>query len=122
RKISNIENTPLAAINLIYRELFETQTEHFRLAVKKKVTIVVSGIRRSLREDLLYSGPNYTSSLVIYRNSEIYLIWQQVLEDQCSLQYGMYQNQDHFALFGLRDSKVQILLANDACTTCTSLQ
>src|SRR6185312_3622669 len=111
---------------------------------KKNFTVVVSGIRYSSREDLLYGGPGYTSSLKIYHNSETYLIWQQILEDQCSLRvfngkneihqyvgemptivwnkYGMCQNQDHLALFGLRYSKVQTLLAEDACTTCTSLQ
>ncbi|CAG8670446.1 2799_t:CDS:1, partial [Scutellospora calospora] len=26
--------------------------------------------------------------------------------------YGMHQNKDHFALFGLKDSKVQELLTN----------
>ncbi|CAG8744312.1 7218_t:CDS:1, partial [Cetraspora pellucida] len=88
--------------------------------IKKKFTVLVSGIGCSSREDLLYSGPGYTSSLIIYRNLETYLIWQQILEDQCSLRvfkgkneinkyvgktptivwnkYGMCQNQDHLAL------------------------
>ncbi|CAG8558147.1 22275_t:CDS:1, partial [Racocetra persica] len=108
-KISNIENTSSAAINSIYRELFENQTEHSGLAVLgfynkeiiseilndvlffplymqiNRLTIVVSEIGRSLREDLLFGGPGYISSLVVYHNSEIHLVLQQILKDQCSL-------------------------------------
>ena len=172
-KISNIEDTPSAAINFIYRELFKNQTEYSGLALYgfydneivselladisffplylriNRFSVVVSSIGYSSREDLLFAGPGYASSLVIYRNSETYHILQQILEDHCSLRvfkgqnqicqyvgktptivwkkYGMCKNNDYLALFGLKDSKVQALLANERkksmiCTSCTSLQ
>ncbi|CAG8723971.1 5383_t:CDS:1, partial [Racocetra fulgida] len=149
-KIIDIYDTPSEAINSLYWELFETQTEHLGLAVfgfyneeivseiltdilffplyikvNNKITVVVSRISYSSREELLYAGSGYTSSLVMCRGSETYLILQQVLENHCSLRvfkgkieihqyvgetptavwikYGMHQNKDHFALFGLKD-------------------
>ncbi|CAG8725409.1 8562_t:CDS:2, partial [Racocetra fulgida] len=113
-----------------------------------KFTIVVSNIGFSSREDLLYAGSGYTSSLLSRRGSETYLILQQVLDDHCSLQvykgsnevyqyvgetptvvwknYGMYEKKDHLALFGLKDPKVRALLTNEkeymTCMICTSLK
>ncbi|CAG8435247.1 1822_t:CDS:2 [Scutellospora calospora] len=157
-KFSDVQNTPSKAINLLYWELFGGQTEHSGLAVfgfynkeiileiptdisffplfikVDKFSIVVSKIGYSSREDLLYAGPGYTSSLLTCRGSETYLILQQVLDNYCSLRvykgrnevyqyvgeipiivwkkYGMHQNRDHLALFGLKDPKVQSLLTN----------
>ena len=89
-KISNIEDTPSAAINFIYRELFKNQTEYSGLAVYgfydneivselladisffplylriNRFSVVVSSIGYSSQEDLLFAGPGYASSLVIW--------------------------------------------------------
>ncbi|RIB18412.1 hypothetical protein C2G38_2184637 [Gigaspora rosea] len=148
-KFSDVQNTPSTAVNLLYQELFGSQTEHLGLAVLgfynekiileiladisvfplfikfDKFTIVVSKIGYSSREDLLYAGPGYTSSLLTCHGSETYLILQQVLDDHCSLRvyksrnevhqyvgetptvvwekYGMHKNKDYLAFFELKD-------------------
>ncbi|CAG8690234.1 936_t:CDS:1, partial [Cetraspora pellucida] len=87
-KTNNIHDTPSAAINIFYNEMFGTQTKHSGLAVfgfydEKIISeiltdisffllyirfdrffIVVSKIGYSLRKDLLYAGSGYTSSLI----------------------------------------------------------
>ncbi|CAG8730237.1 18781_t:CDS:1, partial [Racocetra fulgida] len=105
-KISNIQDTPSAAINLLYQEVFGTKTAYSGLAVFgfynenirseiladiyffalyisfDKFSIVVSKIEYSSRKDFLYAGSGYTSSLMTHRGSETYLILQQILDNQ----------------------------------------
>ena len=118
-KFGDVQNTPTKAVNLLYRELFGGQTEHSGLAVLgfyneeiiseiitdisffplfinfDKFTIVVSNIGYSSREDLLYAGSGYTSSLLSRHGSETYLILQQVLDDHCSLRVYKGRNEVH---------------------------
>ncbi|CAG8830030.1 29065_t:CDS:1, partial [Racocetra persica] len=147
-KISNIQDTPSTAINLMYKKLVKNQIEYselvvfgfyneqiiselltdisfFLLYIKiEKFSVVISKIGNSLQENLFYTRSGYISSLIIYHNSETYFVLQKILEDCCSLQifkdkneiqqhvgkiptivwqeYGMFQNKDHLALFGLK--------------------
>ncbi|CAG8502338.1 9668_t:CDS:10, partial [Scutellospora calospora] len=132
-KFCDIQDTPSAAINLVYQEVTgsQTKTKHSGLAVLgfyneeivsemindilffplyvevDKFSILISKIEYSSQEDLLYAGPGYKSSLITRRGSEPYLISQQILEDH------QYSLRDHYALFGLKDPQVQALLANN---------
>src|SRR5260364_4052 len=116
-KISDIQDTPSAAINLLYKEIFGTQTQHSGLAVFgfydekirseiltdisffplyisfDKFSIVVSRIGYSSRKDFLYAGSSYTSSLIMRHGSEYYLILQQILDNQCSLRIFKGKNE-----------------------------
>ncbi|CAG8590840.1 903_t:CDS:2, partial [Scutellospora calospora] len=95
-KISNIQDTPSATINIFYNKVFETQTEHSVLKIEY-----------SLQKDLLYASSSYISSLMSYHEdkNEIQQFVGKTPIDVWK-KYGMYQNKDHFVLFGLKDPKV----------------
>ncbi|RIB29303.1 hypothetical protein C2G38_2155703 [Gigaspora rosea] len=107
KKFGDIQDTPLATINLVYQEVIgsRTKTKHSGLAVLgfyneeivlemindipffllyvevDKCSILITKIRYSSQQDLSYAGPGYTSSLITCHGSETYHILQQILED-----------------------------------------